>query len=556
MTHPTSWMCRWRPGLVVLLCLLAVSSSASAEAEPLEKRRVKALQLEKRGAWLEACRLYEDLLRKQRNDLAAREGYQRCLRRLHLMLRHADPGYRQALGKLALPDALDLYEQILTILQVGYPDRWRTSFTQLFQQGVQEVGFALDDPRFRDLYLAGVKPAAIQAYKGRLASWPSKKISTRDEARDQVLAVLRAAAREGIPLRPLFMSALALEFAAGACNALDEHSHFLSPGNLSLVQSALRGKVVGVGMEVGIDEGDSLRITRVHDKGPAYDAGLKPGDRLLRLAGEPVEHLPAEFVSDKLLGDAGTGIEIEVATLLEHGEEKRTVKLIRRYVDVSSVEYEVVHLDDGTPMGMPTGYLKIHSFEESTLQELKEALASMSSSSEPIKGLILDLRGNPGGVFKSAVSIAELFVTTGVIVTGQSSFKEYNKPFKAEAGGPIQLPLVVLIDSETASAAEVLAGALQAGRPSTKLLGQTTFGKGSIQCIIPVEKGSLERFLGIRLTVAKLFSPTNQPITGRGVTPDILSEHKEEFLVLEARKVLLELIRTSMPPRMMVMNPS
>lgn len=525
----------------------------------MDKRRLRAVDLEKRGAWIEACRSWEDILRRDRHNPFARDGYQRCLRRLHLVLRHSDPIYRQTLQRLAPPQALDTYEQIVTILQVGYPDRSRTSLSQLFQQGLQEVRLALEDPFFREQYLGGLKPAAVQAFRERLASWPVKRLNSRAEAREQVLAVLRSASREGLGLRPLVQSVLTMEFAAGACNTLDEHSSFVSPGNLSLMQAALRGKVVGIGVEVGLGE-DRLEITRVLPKSPAEEMGLQIGDRLLRINGGLVEDLPVDAVAEKLRGEAGTLVEIEVLVHRDGFEERRLLKLTRRAVATPSVEYNLLSpLDDGSPAGLAVGYIKIHHFQDSTPQEMKEAILALSSAMEPIKGLVLDLRGNPGGVFRSAVAVAEMFVADGIVVIGQSAFKEYNRPFKAETGGPIQLPLVVLIDADTASAAEVLAGAMQAGRPNTKLVGQTTFGKGSIQCVIPVEKAPLDRLAGIRLTVARLLSPSNQPYTHRGVVPDVPRPEKGEALLLEGRRQLLELLRPGMPmpmpPRMMALDP-
>ncbi|MFO0880564.1 MAG: S41 family peptidase [Gemmataceae bacterium] len=530
----------------------AVACTSLADESNLERRRGRAIELEKRGAWIEACRSWDDILRRDRHNLFARDGYQRCLRRLHLVLRHSDAAYRQTLVRLTPPQALDTYEQILTILQVGYPDRSRTTFAQLFHQGLQEVRIALDDPFFREHYLAGLKPAALQSYRDRLAAWPAKRITTRTEAREQVLAVLRSASREGLTFRPAALSALTLEFAAGACNTLDEHSAFVSPGNLALIQAALRGKHVGIGAELGLAD-DQLQITRVLPKSPAEEVGLLPGDRLLRINGQPVHDLPVETAADRLRGEAGSLLEIEVEVTRDGFPERRLLKLARRAVASPSVDYNLL-----APLeyGQHIGYIKIHHFVDSTPQEMKEALLALSSSMEPIKGLILDLRGNPGGVFKSAVAVAELFVADGVLVIGQSGFKEYNRPFKAEAGTPLQLPLVVLIDGDTASAAEVLAGAMQGGRPATRLLGQTTFGKGSIQCVIPVEKAPTDRLAGIRLTVARLLSPTNQPYTGRGVIPDVPREEKGEALLPEARRQLLDLMRAGLPmpmgtPRMM-----
>src|SRR5262249_30083284 len=156
----------------------------------------------------------------------------------------------------------------------------------------------------------------------------------------------------------------------------------------------------------------------------------------------------------------------------------------------------------GNPMNRPdlmlkdgrsVGYLRILHFQASTAQEVKAHLAKMTTeATDPIKGLVLDLRGNPGGLFRAAISVAELFLSDAVLVVSQSPFPEYNKSFKAESTSPTQLPVVVLIDGDTASAAEVLAGAMKEVRRSpTRLLGQTTYGKGSIQCLIPLEKTAL-----------------------------------------------------------------
>jgi len=212
-----------------------------------------------------------------------------------------------------------------------------------------------------------------------------------------------------------------------------------------------------------------------------------------------------------------------------------THTFVRGPVVVTSVDYS---------MGMDMlAYMRIYSFKESTLQEVQDALAKASTYGA--KGLILDLRGNPGGLFKSAIKVSELFLGSGVIVHSRSRDGAYNgdlpkhAALKADIMNPLTLPVAILVDGETASSAEVLAGALR-DRPLTRLFGQTTYGKGSIQSTIPLGKSQG----GVRITVAHLFSPTTrQPYTGRGIVPHVFVDVNSPALLSEARTYLLGLGR-------------
>jgi carboxyl-terminal processing protease len=200
---------------------------------------------------------------------------------------------------------------------------------------------------------------------------------------------------------------------------------------------------------------------------------------------------------------------------------------------------------------VPIGWLRISHFQETTPQEVREAIAALQTPSEQDEGmraLILDLRGCPGGRFKSAVQVAELFLSQGVIVYSQSPFRDYNRPYRVEGVHPLLVPMVVLIDGETASAAEVVASALKdLGR--ARLVGQTTFGKGSIQCIIPLDRPPLERMPGgIRITIARFSSPAHQQLDGRGVSPHVaVLSTNDQVMLTTARTVLLGLLRPSAP---------
>jgi len=419
----------------------------------------------------------------------------------------------------------------------------------MFQQGLQELRLALEEPLFRRHHLAGVKAGAIEAFKKRIENW-SARVSTLSEVREQALMVVRSAGKDGVPTRPALLSTFTLELAAGACNTLDDFSSFLTPASMATVKAALKGKLLGVGVELGIVK-DQLVVTRVYPKSPAFEAGLLEGDRVLKIAGQPVEDLPADAAAERLRGVANSSVDVEIA------RARRPIRLARRAFPIASIEYRFNH----GPMEQylfQTGYLRIHQFQDSTYQEVKDALAAMHDAADPIKGLVLDLRGNPGGVFKSAVAIAELFLGDGIIVIGQSQgpFKEFNRPFKAENPAAAQFPVVVLIDGETASAAEVLAGALKESRPArapTLVVGQTSFGKGSIQFIIPMDRSPLDSLAGIRLTVARLLSPSRQPVTGRGVVPDQVSELEGDALMGAAKTKLQQLINDALAPRPVMM---
>jgi carboxyl-terminal processing protease len=522
------------------LTLLVLGLPASADSVKPDDWRARGARLEEKSAWAEACRCYEDILRKERGNPIAREGYRRSLRRLHLSTRHADASYRRSIERLAPSQSLEIYEQVLSILRRAYPDRARTNPQQLFQNGLDEMRLALDEPLFQRHQMSGVKPAAIEAFQKRLATW-SARITTLGEARDEVLLVICSAPKEGIALRPALVSALTLEFAAGACNTLDEFSSFLTPGSMASVQAALKGKLLGVGIELGV-VAERLTVTRVYAKSPAALAGFVKGDHVVKIAGINVENLPPDVAAERLRGAKGTSVEVEIA------RSKKAIRLSRRSFPVSSVEYQALPL----AYGLQYGYLRIHHFQDSTLQEVKDALAAMSKPGDPLRGLVLDLRGNPGGVFKSAVAVAELFLGEGIIVVGQSPIEDFNRAYKADNPAASQIPAVVLIDGDTASAAEVLAAALKESRPAhspTLLLGQTTFGKGSIQYIIPLEKSPLEKLAGIRLTVARFLSPSSSPVTGRGIAPTVSSDLEGAALLNKAREQLLDLINAAMMPR-------
>jgi carboxyl-terminal processing protease len=530
--------------IVAVLALTALtglawgaSATGTAGNSHLDDLRRQALTCERNSDWLGACRCYEEILRKDRGQAGPRDGYQRCLRRFHLVTRHRDTSYRQVLTRLTPAQALDVYEQVLSTVAAAYVDRNKAQWTVLFQQGVQELRLALEDTVFVQEQLAGAMPEVLAAFRDKLDGWRDRKVANRGEAREQVLAVVRAGQAVGLLPGPGWITAVALEFAAGACNALDEYTLFLTPGSFLDAQAALRGKLSSVGIVVDRDR-DLMKVVRVYPRSPAREAGVQRGDIIRKINGETMDNLTAEQVDEKLRGSPGSVVKIEVLPLGQG--EPRVLELTRRPLVVPSVDHDLQTVTTEMREAIPIGLLRISHFQESTVQEVKEALASLQT--DGMRVLILDLRGNPGGLFQSGVDVAKLFLGEGVIVITQSQHPKYNGSIRADVANPLEVPMVVLIDGETASAAEVLAGALKENRRAL-LVGQTTFGKGSIQCVIPLDKPPLDKLPGgIRITVARFYSPTRQPYTGVGVLPDIpFAPYGDP--VAEAQRLLLGMLR-------------
>jgi carboxyl-terminal processing protease len=516
---------------------------------------VAAREAETGRRWFEACQQYEAVLREDRGHVEASAGYARCLRRLHLVNRHHDPAYRAAIGKLSYLDALDVYVQVLQKLSDYYVDRHKTDLTFLFQQGVAEFRFALEEDCFLNQYLVpDAAREAISALRPKLDGLAYAKVKTLSDARQQMIAAIKVSQEVVVllprPAREFFICLMVMEFACGACNGLDEYTLFVTPRSLRPSAPA-RNKAAGIGIELAVVD-QKLRVSRVYPKGPARDV-LFRHDQVVAINGQPVG-LNAEDAADQLRGEHGSVVHLEVVSATDG--LSRSVKLLRRILPVPSVDYELLFQPED-PL-LPIGRIRITHFRESTVQEVREALAQLQT--DGIKALILDLRGNPGGQFKASVQVAGLFLGEAVIAVTHSPLKSRNpdlnfadREWRTEVQNPFLLPLVVLIDSETASAAEVLAGALK-DHKRAELIGQTTFGKGSIQSVFTLDAKAPG---GIQITFARFYSPVPRPFGERGVCPDLVREATHEpSLIEDARKMLRARLGLEPVPPAMIMMPT
>jgi carboxyl-terminal processing protease len=495
--------------LSLALASLALLTLATWGATPLraESDTASLLKnadyLKSHGKWSLACVAFDQLYQKERKQ-EYKDNYLECLRHVLQQRRLQDDSFRTKLVGLKRPaDALDVYQQVLVVLRENYLDRDKVEVGALFQQGLAEFRFALEDQVFEAEYLAGVSADLLKEFKTRIDGWLAESISLHSEsdARDKVQEI--AIAAMALKLKP---TVVIFEFTWGACNALDEYTSCLTPAEWAELTATLKGNNIGIGVKLSYNEKKQPVIARVFADSPAKGE-LKVLDRITHVDGQDVSKLPPGAVGRLLMGEAGSTVEVRI----DGGDmtEPRVIKVQRGRVPIPSVEDPILL---GSEMAEPAaiGYVKVNSFSETTARDLKSAIVRLKSSG--LQVLILDLRGNPGGSFPAGVKVAELFLPDGVIVYKQGRDKD--ESHKAQNPDAFDMPLVVLVDGDTASAAEVVAGALKENNRA-RLVGQTTFGKGSIQKLIEFDKAPG----GMRVTVAHFLSPTNQPYTGQGVAP-------------------------------------
>ena len=290
----------------------------------------------------------------------------------------------------------------------------------------------------------------------------------------------------------------------GMLAALDPHSTYLNEKNFREMQVNTRGEFGGLGIRVTM-EGGYVKVISPIDDTPAFRAGIKPSDLITHLNGESVQGMTLNQAVDKMRGKAGSDIKL---TILREGQKPFDVTITRAVVKITSVKTR--------PEGK-IGYIRITSFNEQTSKGLRKGMAKLKKEiGADIKGYVLDLRNNPGGLLDQAVAVSDAFLEMGEIVSTRSRRAEDTQRFNAKPGDLADnLPMVVLINAGSASASEIVAGALQDHRRAI-LLGTKSFGKGSVQTIMPLPGHG-----AMRLTTARYYTPSGRSIQAKGIDPDI-----------------------------------
>ena len=305
-------------------------------------------------------------------------------------------------------------------------------------------------------------------------------------------------------VEPVTEDQLDLAAAEGMVASLDPHSAFLDAAEYEAMRISTSGHYSGVGLEVAAQDGRVVVVTPIEGS-PADRAGVRAGDVLLEIDGRAVEAARLDEAIERMRGFVGSTVRVAVSRTGE--PEPLQFELARSDVHVRTVRAE--------PLPGRYGYVRITHFNDSTPRELGRQLAQMQAD-QPLAGLVLDLRGNPGGVLESAVGVADDFLESGVIVRAEGRTADSRFEMRASGGDLLAAaPLVVLVDRGSASGAEIVAGALRDHGRAT-LMGERTFGKGSVQTVLPLADGQ-----ALKLTTSRYFTPSGASIQDRGLEPDV-----------------------------------
>tara|TARA_Y100000816_G_scaffold123473_1_gene86790 strand:- start:1072 stop:2046 length:975 start_codon:yes stop_codon:yes gene_type:complete len=299
----------------------------------------------------------------------------------------------------------------------------------------------------------------------------------------------------------------------GVLQSLDPYSAYMSPESFENMQTETSGEFGGLGIEVGMEHG-VVKVISPIDNSPASKVGVKAGDYIVKINDIQVQGKTLTEAVELMRGPVGTDIEI---TVRRRGEKKAlTFVITRDIIEVSSVKSEI--------KDEKTGYMRLTSFNENSGDQIKNKIKEFKKNGK-IENYILDLRNNPGGLLSQAIKISDFFLDNGEIVSTKSKRKYENRKWFAKKGDILKSnTLVVLINYGSASASEIVAGALQDHKRAI-LIGESTYGKGSVQSIIPLKNNG-----AIRLTVSKYYLPSGKSISDVGVTPDIeVDESSDEF---------------------------
>ena len=519
-----------------------------AKPNPTELRDI-AERAEKAGDWDAAFNAYCHLFVADRGSPDLREKLNASLRRVQQLRRHRDPGFQQFAGGMQLGGSLDLFAEVVQKVPGVYAERERATPQNLWSFAVEELERALGNPAFRQAFLDNPRADKLDQFRAALRrDWSKRTVSDHKDGRS-ALRDLVAAAQDAFTVR--VPAALAIECACGACSGLDEYTIFLTP-NLPGTDASAIPDLTAAGLYLGTTREGLVIQGVVPGSWASLHTQLRRGDRISKVNGRPTTAGLAA-VAEALRNPLDGFQQLELPAAVDG-----PAVVVRLPLTVPTV-YGMKLVNP--PGSEKIGYARIGNFSATTPRELDETLNALKVDGARV--VILDLRGNHGGSFLAGVETARRLLPAGLIVTTQGQAPEVDNQVFSSASGMTahEIPVVLLIDAETASAAEVLAAALKDNNRAT-LIGMPSFGKGTVQYPLRLVTLDDADLMGKRpnktgtvwVTIAKLIAPRGGPINGVGIAPHFLEADYGEQMNVAIEKAV-ELIPGSVMRAMPALPP-
>ncbi len=520
------------------MCLAAspVAAQDSPKAKPVaavdaDRVLAEADAAERGGKFEKALELYLKAYTAGRNDADIRDRIRHCFRNVAQADRQRDPAFQQFVHSLTPSDALALYSEAVEKIHKLYAERDRATIDKLFAAGLDELDRALGDPAFRAAHLPDVPEQKVFKFRQLLRDGWRAKLPTTARELAHTARELVSAANKTLGLRN--GSVVVMELLCGACGGLDEYSTYITPaGPLAMLASPIV-EMAAYGLLVRLDAKGLVIDGLIPGSWAAVHTKLAKGDVAVRVNGRPMAGASAANLLDALRNPSPTGHELEL-TPIAMEMDPRTVRLPTPLPTVYGAD--MLSSKDGV------GYLRLAGFQEQTPRELDDAILELKARG--MKALVIDLRGNPGGLFTSALAVAKLFLPSGLIASTLGQSPEFaNRLFSSDSGmAAYDVPIVLLVDTKTMSAAEILAAGLKDNHRAT-LVGLPTFGKGFVQSPVRLhtldgtdDPAAVNKSGVLILSVASVLGPRGTPLNGTGVTPHVTEPNADRQLAIALRK--------------------
>ncbi|MGC1275772.1 MAG: S41 family peptidase [Planctomycetaceae bacterium] len=471
----------------------------------------EGFDLERAHRWVDAIGHYEKALERFPENQRLEYGLRRSKIHFGIDRRYSDASYEQQLLRKSPSDSLALFDEIYDQVKNTYVDP--VSVTSFTAHGTESLYLALANEKFLARNLPQARPETVAQVRQILReNYWNRNVEGGQKARETIREVCELThARLGLGETPVVM-----EYVFGGCNSLDDYSNFLTPDRLGDLYGNIEGEFVGLGIEMQAENGRGMLLVNVLPDSPAAAGGMHAGEYIVSIDGTDCRKMTTDEAAKLLRGPTGSAVELELLAATD--DRPRRGQFVRRPVIVKSIE-SVQMLDPSAGVG----YLRMTGFQKTTAEELDAALVTLKR--QGMKKLVWDLRGNPGGLLTAAVEVLDRFIADGVLVTTRGRSFDQNWTYSAHRSGThSDVEIVLLVDGDSASASEIVAGAIRDHKRGV-IVGRTTYGKWSVQSILPIRDKT-----GLRLTTAKFYSPDNHTYGKIGMKPDVAVEEVDQVI--------------------------